>query len=155
VRTTIRSLERGPEVRAAFSRYGREPGDALTFAAEDLMEEAGWPAAVDGCDFVLHVASPVPHANPKDGESVIGPAREGTLRVLRAASNAGVECVVLTSAFGTVGFGHGRTRHQFTDDDWSIIDGPGVNTYNKSRILAERAPGTSWRPGAAAWNWPS
>ena len=70
---------------------------------------------------------------------MIIPARDGALRVLHAARDAGVKRVVLTSAFHAVGFGHPHTDHVFTEDDWSVIDGPGVDAYGKSKILAERA----------------
>ena len=70
---------------------------------------------------------------------MIVPARDGALRVLRAARDAGVKRVVLTSAFHAVGFGHPHTDHVFTEADWSVIDGPGVDAYGKSKILAERA----------------
>ncbi len=103
------------------------------------MDDAGWSAAVDGCDFVLHVASPLPPRIPENEDDVILPARDGTLRVLKAAHDARITRVVLTSAFGTVGFGHGRTDHEFTDDYRSIIVGPAVNTYIKSKTIDERA----------------
>lgn len=139
VRTTVRSLDREPGVRALLRAGGQEPGDRLGFVEAELTTDDGWEAAVADCDFVLHVASPLPFGSPKDENEVIIPARDGTLRVLRAARNAGVKRVVLTSAFGTIGFGYGRTDHEFTEDDWSIIDGPGVNAYYKSKIVAERA----------------
>jgi nucleoside-diphosphate-sugar epimerase len=64
---------------------------------------------------------------------------KGPLRVLRAARDAGVKRVVLTSAFHAVGYGHPHTDHVFTEDDWSVLDGPGTSTYGKSKTLAERA----------------
>jgi nucleoside-diphosphate-sugar epimerase len=70
---------------------------------------------------------------------VIVPAREGTLRVLRAARDAGVRRVVLTSAFHAVGYGHPHNGHTFTEDDWTVLDGPGVDAYGRSKTLAERA----------------
>ena len=139
VRTTVRSKRREPEVRAALVDAGMVHGDALTFVEADLTSDAGWNAAVKGCDFVLHVASPVQTGKVRDENDVLTPAREGTLRVLRAAREAGVQRVVLTSAFHAVGFGHPHTDHVFTEDDWSVIDGPGVDAYGKSKILAERA----------------
>lgn len=139
VRTTVRSLEREPEVRTLLRDAGRPAGDRLSFVAADLTRDAGWADAVAGCDAVLHVASPLPHGVPKNEDDVIVPARDGTLRVLRAARDAGVGRVVLTSAFGAVGFGHGRTGHEFTEDDWTVLDGPGVSAYNKSKTIAERA----------------
>ncbi|MEV2193476.1 aldehyde reductase [Streptomyces phaeochromogenes] len=138
VRTTVRSLEREPAVRAALTDVGTTRGERLSFVAADLRSDAGWADAVSGCDVVLHVASPVHTGKVKNEQDVIGPAREGTLRVLRAARAAGVKRVVMTSAFHAVGFGHKHTDRTFTEDDWSVLDGPGVDAYGKSKILAER-----------------
>ena len=86
VRTTVRSLNREADIRAMLKAGGAaEPGAALSFAAADLMSDAGWPEAVAGCDYVLHVASPIPLLMPKNEDDLIIPAREGALRVLRAA----------------------------------------------------------------------
>jgi nucleoside-diphosphate-sugar epimerase len=139
VRTTVRSLQREREVRAVLAGAGMVHGDALSFVAADLTGDAGWAEAVDGCDFVLHVASPVHLGKVERDDDVVVPAREGTLRVLRAARDAGVQRVVLTSAFHAVGFGHPHTDRTFTEDDWSVLDGPGVDAYGRSKILAERA----------------
>lgn len=139
VRTTVRSLSKEAAVRAVLTDAGMERGDALEFVAADLTDDAGWPAAVAGCDHVLHVASPVHIGKVDDEQSVIGPARDGALRVLRAARDAGVSRVVLTSAFHAVGFGHPHTDHVFTEDDWSVLDGPGMDAYGRSKVLAERA----------------
>lgn len=139
VRTTVRSLGREAEVRAVLSRGGREPGAALSFVAADLTSDGGWAEAVDGCDYVLHVASPVLPGAVENEDDVIVPAREGALRVLRAARDGGVERVVITSAFHAIGFGYGRTDHVFTESDWTILDGPGVDAYGRSKTLAERA----------------
>ena len=40
---------------------------------------------MEGCDYVLHVASPVMMENPKDENELITPALEGTKNVLKAA----------------------------------------------------------------------
>ncbi len=134
VRTTVRSLARESAVRAALT-----DSDDLSFVSADLMSDEGWAEAVSGCDFVLHVASPVHLGAVADENDLIAPAREGTLRVLRAARDAGVERVVLTSAFHAVGWGHPPTDHTFTEEDWSVLDGPGIDAYGKSKTLAERA----------------
>ncbi|GAA3206105.1 SDR family oxidoreductase [Dactylosporangium siamense] len=139
VRTTVRSPAREGEVRAVLEGAGMVRGDALSFVAADLTADTGWAEAVDGCDFVLHVASPVHLGKVRHDDDVIVPARDGTLRVLRAARDAGVKRVVLTSAFHAVGFGHPHTGHTFTEDDWSVLDGPGVDAYGRSKTLAERA----------------
>jgi nucleoside-diphosphate-sugar epimerase len=139
VRTTVRSLKREAEVRAMLKTGGAEPGDKLSFSAADLMSDAGWPAAVAGCDFVLHVASPFPLGAPKHEDDLIVPAREGALRVLRAARDAGVKRVVLTSSFAAIGYGHKPTDRPFTEEDWTDPSGGGVSAYVKSKTLAERA----------------
>ncbi|MFD1374090.1 NAD-dependent epimerase/dehydratase family protein [Actinoplanes sichuanensis] len=109
------------------------------FVHADLLSDDGWKAAAAGCDYVLHVASPVRPGHVANEDDLIVPAREGTLRVLRAAADAGVKRVVLTSAFHAVGFGHPHTSHVFTEDDWSVMNGPGMDAYGRSKVLAERA----------------
>lgn len=139
VRSTVRSLAREPSVRDVLTRAGMTRGDALEFVAADLTRDDGWADAMAGVDAVLHVASPVAPGKVADESEVIKPARDGALRVLRAARDAGVRRVVLTSAFHAVGFGHPHSHDRFTEDDWSPIDGPGVDAYGRSKILAERA----------------
>lgn len=139
VRTTVRSAAREEDVRAQLRTAGAEPGDALSFAVADLTSDEGWPAAVEGCEYVLHVASPFPPAPPKHEDELIVPAREGALRVLRAARDGGVKRVVLTSSFAAIGYGHPQGGGDFTEADWSDVNGPGVSAYAKSKTLAERA----------------
>lgn len=139
VRTTVRSLEREQAVRDVLSDAGMVDGDALSFVAADLLSDDGWPAAVSGVDHVLHVASPVQPGHVENEDDLIVPAREGTLRVLRAAHAAGITRVVLTSAFHAVSWGWPHDDHVFTEADWTILDGPGVDAYGKSKTLSERA----------------
>jgi nucleoside-diphosphate-sugar epimerase len=139
VRTTVRSLGREADVRAMLQQGGSEPGDRLQFVEADLMRDAGWPAAVSGCEYVLHIASPFPSTLPKDENELIVPARDGALRVLRAARDAGVKRVVLTSSFAAVGYGHPEQQTLFTEKDWTDPTKPDVMPYTKSKTLAERA----------------
>ena len=115
------------------------PGDRLSFVAADLTNDAGWPEAVAGCDYVLHVASPLPERVPKDENELIVPAREGTLRVLRASRDAGVKRVVLTSSFAAIGYGHKQRNEPFTERDWTDPNCDDVLPYTKSKTLAEHA----------------
>jgi nucleoside-diphosphate-sugar epimerase len=138
VRTTVRSLKREADVRAMLKVAGVEPGDRLSFVAADLENDAGWAEAVAGCEYVLHVASPLPASVPKDEDELIIPAREGTLQVLRAARDAGVKRVVLTSSFAAVGYGHEPQDTPFNETNWSVLNGDGT-AYGKSKTLAERA----------------
>src|SRR4051794_40105888 len=133
VRTTVRSLSREPEVR---EMAGDGP---LEVVAADLTDDAGWAEAVAGCEYVLHVASPFPLAQPKHEDELIVPARDGALRVLRAAREAGVRRVVLTSSFAAVGYGHGHPDTVYDETSWTEVDGPGVSAYAKSKTVAERA----------------
>jgi nucleoside-diphosphate-sugar epimerase len=142
VRTTVRNLKREGEVRAMLKQGGAKPGDRLSFFATDLENDAGWPQAVAGCEYVLHVASPLPPNMPKHEDELIVPAREGTLRVLRAARDAGVKRVVLTSSFAAIGYGHPPRKTPFNETDWTDLNGDGVYAYVKSKTLAE----------GAAWN---
>ena len=139
VRTTVRNLQREPQVRAMLKQGGAEPGDRLSFVAADLQSDAGWPQAVADCDHVLHVASPFPAHVPKHEDELIVPAREGALRVLRASRDAGVKRVVLTSSFAAIGYGQAPQSAPFNETNWSNTTGADVTAYVKSKTLAERA----------------
>lgn len=138
VRTSVRSLERAEHVRELLRQGGAEPGEQLSFAVADLEQDAGWAQAVAGCDYVLHMASPFPATLPKHEDELIVPAREGALRVLRAARDHGVRRVVLTSSFAAIGYGQ-KQRAPYDESNWTNPDGAGVQPYTKSKTLAERA----------------
>ncbi|WP_136707329.1 aldehyde reductase [Agromyces sp. H66] len=137
VRTTLRSLARADEVRALVRAGGADPA-GLEYAQTDLLHDDGWRDAVAGATFVLHVASPFPVRQPKDPDELIAPARDGSLRVLRAARDAHVRRVVLTSSFAAVGYSS-RPDRPFTEDDWTDPDDPGLSPYVRSKAVAERA----------------
>ncbi len=139
VHTTVRSSAREADVRTMVAACGVVGRERLTFTVADLTSDDGWPEAVADCDYVLHVASPFPTDDPEHEEDVIVPARDGTLRVLRAARDAGIRRVVLTSSFAAVGYGHGTLDREFTEEDWTNLDGRGITAYVKSKVLAERA----------------
>ncbi|MEV4265092.1 NAD-dependent epimerase/dehydratase family protein [Kribbella sp. NPDC049584] len=137
VRTTVRSTARSAELRAAVRRGGADDA-GLEIVEADLMSDDGWPAAVAGCSEVHHVASPIPLTQPEDPDELIVPAREGTLRVLRAARDAGARRVVLTSSFAAVGYTP-KPSAEFTEDDWTDPATPGLAPYPRSKAIAERA----------------
>lgn len=139
VRTTVRSLKRERDVRAMLKEGGAEAGDRLSFIAADLENDAGWSEAVAGCDYVLHVASPFPPNIPRHEDELIVPAREGTLRVLRASREAGIKRVVLTSSFAAIGYGKKPQKMPFDETSWTDPNGDDVLPYVKSKTLAERA----------------
>jgi nucleoside-diphosphate-sugar epimerase len=140
-RTTVRDPAREAEVRADVGSQV-ELGDRLAVVAADLTEDRGWPEAVDGCDYVLHVASPFPPAQPKDPDELIVPAREGTLRVLRASLEAGVRRVVVTSSVAAVrnaGPDPGSDGREFSEADWTDPDNEHLTPYTRSKTIAELA----------------
>jgi nucleoside-diphosphate-sugar epimerase len=138
VRTTVRSLQREAAVRAMLENAGAKLADRLSFFAADLERDDGWPEAVAGCDFVLHVASPMPPVAPKSEDEVIVPARDGVLRVLRAARDAQVRRVVLTSSCGAIYYGHPLQKAPFDESSWTNLDGE-MGAYVKSKAIAERS----------------
>ena len=141
VRTTVRAHGREADVRAQLEQGGAtsEQAASVEFVAADLLSDEGWPQAVDSATYVLHVASPFPEIQPKDENELIVPAREGALRVLRAARDGGIARVVQTSSFAAIGHGRPPAGRPFTEEDWTDPNAPGVQPYAKSKTLAERA----------------
>jgi dihydroflavonol-4-reductase len=142
-RTTVRNLGAAGEVRATIGRIAANAG-AIEFMAADLNSDVGWADAVTGADYVLHVASPVPTVDPKFDDELVGPARDGTLRVLKAARDAGVKRVVMTSSISAIMFGRGVREKPFTEADWTNeTNRADTSPYDRAKTIAERA----------AWAW--
>jgi nucleoside-diphosphate-sugar epimerase len=141
VRTTVRSLKREADVHAMLKEGGgdSQSDGRLSFFVADLENDGGWHEAVAGCEYVLHVASPFPSDVPKNDDELIVPAREGALRVLRVARDAGVKRVVLTSSFAAIGYGHPPQNDPFNETDWTDLTADGLTAYVKSKTIAERA----------------
>lgn len=118
VRGTLRSPEREAGLRKTFMKH-TSFDDRLEFVIANLENDKGWNSAAEGCQYILHVASPFPPQPPRHEDDIIKPAREGTLRVLNAAVGANVKRVVLTSSIAAIEAGNecadGKT---FTEDDW-------------------------------------
>jgi nucleoside-diphosphate-sugar epimerase len=140
VRTTVRDRKREQAVRDAVAAAGAQDGARLSVHQADLMSDDGWADAVSGCRHVLHVASPFPPVQPKDPDELIVPARDGALRVLRAALDAGVERIVMTSSVAAVRGSRDSTEQTpFTEADWTDGDDTKLTPYVRSKTLAERA----------------
>lgn len=139
VRTTVRRPERQADVLSMLREGGVARPEGVAFFTADLTRDDGWQQAVAGCDYVLHVASPLSTTVPKDENEMIIPARDGTLRVLRAARTAGVKRVVITSSLGAIGYGHPPRDEPFDETDWTNLAGVDGQPYIKSKTLAERA----------------
>jgi nucleoside-diphosphate-sugar epimerase len=137
VRATVRDLAREGAVRAALAK-AVDAGDRLSFHAAELTSDAGWDAATDGCDYVLHVASPLGVAEPKNPDELIVPARDGARRAVGAAIKAGVKRVVLTSSVAATS--HAGGGDTLSDESvWTDLSKGKVSAYSQSKTLAERA----------------
>lgn len=134
VRGTIRDVAKAGRARAALGLSEAE----LPFVAADLSSDAGWAEAAAGCTHVQHVASPFPPGAPKHEDDLIVPARDGALRVLRAARDSGVRRVVMTSSVAAIAYGHDPGR-PFTEADWTDPASPDAYPYARSKTIAERA----------------
>lgn len=132
VRTTVRSLARKPA----------DHDDRLTVFVADLTSDAGWDAAVAGCDYVLHVASPLGGGDSKDPDELIVPARDGALRVLKAATKAEVKRVVMTSSCAAATPPRTGEGGVFDETVWTDLEAERLNAYRKSKVISERA---AWR----------
>ena len=140
VRGTLRSENRKNEVKHAMQKHSSNQ-ENLELVITDLLSDEGWDEAVEGCDYVLHVASPFVLIEPDNEDDLIKPAVEGSLRVLKTCSGTDVKKVVLTSSFAAIGYGHDKEIYDETD--WSISNNTSgtIGAYAKSKTNAEKA---SW-----------
>jgi dihydroflavonol-4-reductase len=148
VHTTVRSRSREASLRALLQANAQahapahapaDIGERLHVFEADLTADAGWAEAAAGCGFVAHLASPLPRGVPKHADELIVPARDGALRALRAARDAGAQRVVMTSSVAAVAYGHGAGERRYTEADWTQLSQPGLTPYIRSKTIAERA----------------
>jgi len=138
VNTTLRSLSKKDTVISALKDAGLVDFGNLHFFEADLIADKGWNEATEACNYVLHVASPFPLVEPEDENELIIPARDGSLRVLKAAKYSGVKRVVITSSFAAIGYSEDRKNHIFTEEDWTD-ENASLAPYIKSKTIAEKA----------------
>jgi nucleoside-diphosphate-sugar epimerase len=138
VKTTLRSLSNKDKIIQGLTAGGLKDFADLSFYQAELTTDQGWDEAVKDCDYVLHIASPFPAKEPKDENELIIPARDGALRVLKAAKNAGIKRTVLTSSFAAIGYSINTKDHVFTEADWTDENAP-ISAYIKSKTIAEKA----------------
>ena len=138
VRTTVRDLKSEPAVRAALAK-AVDAQDRLSFYAANLTSDAGWDAATSGCDYVLHVASPLGVPAPKNPDELIIPARDGAKRAINAAIKAGVKRVVMTSSVAATSGPPNGPDSVKDEATWTDITDPAVSAYARSKTIAERA----------------
>ena len=143
VRASIRSLAKADAARRGIAALGVD-ATGVEFVAATLDADAGWAEAAKGADYVLHVASPIPTTDPKTDDEIVRPARDGALRVLKAARDAGVKRVVMTSSVAAIAYGRGGRETPHTEADWTDeTNRADTSAYERSKTIAERA----------AWDW--
>ncbi|XP_048559901.1 cinnamoyl-CoA reductase 1-like isoform X2 [Triticum urartu] len=77
--------------------------ESLSLFKADVLDRAALAAAVEGCQGVFHVASPVPADKTVDPESeIMVPAVKGTLNILEVCSSLKVQKVVVVSSTAAV-----------------------------------------------------
>ncbi len=135
VRTSLRSMHRKSEVIESITKVV-DCTDQIEFCELDLTEDAGWDEAIQGCDYVLHVASPLMLGFPKNPDDIIQPAVNGLKRCIKSAVKNKVKRFVMTSSFAAIGSGF-KNKTNFDDNDWTDLKNPNLNPYNISKTKAE------------------
>ena len=135
VHSTLRSRAKEDAVRKLLA----VDNSRLKFFVADLNRDDGWADAMSGCSHVAHVASPFPGKAARDDNELIVPARDGALRALRAAKQAGVTRFVMTSSVAAIAYGRPKGEYTFTEADWTDVSHPETSAYVKSKTIAERA----------------
>ena len=133
---SLRNISKAHEVETAIKQH-IEIKDNLEFCQLDLLIDNGWEEAINGCDFVLHVASPYVSYQPKDENELIKPAVEGTSRVLKFAKKFGVKRVVVTSSVVAM-LGDANASIDINSKSWTNINAKNVSAYVKSKTMAEK-----------------
>ncbi|OZB19262.1 MAG: NAD-dependent dehydratase [Hyphomonas sp. 34-62-18] len=137
---TARSAAKAGPLNQTLSAYAGRPV-SIPIREADLSSDKGWAEAAEGMDYVHHIASPIPATVPKNADELILPARDGALRVLKAAKAAGVKRVVMTSSMAACAYGWGDKRpNPVTEEHWSQdTGGADMTPYIRSKLIAERA----------------
>ena len=136
VNGTVRSLDREGEIRDGLSASGTSHS-ALKLLSVDLNSDDGWDEAMSGCEYVLHVASPI-SLEDQDEDYFVKPAVAGVKRALSFAKKHSVKKVVLTSSVAAI-FDTMEKKDYYDESDWSDPENPAISYYSKSKTLAERA----------------
>lgn len=136
---SLRGTVRDPAKHGGLAASLGLPPAQLPLFAADLTSDKGWAEAVAGCDYVMHIASPLPATTPQSADELIVPAREGALRALRFARDAGAKRLVMTSSVAAICYGRDDGKSMFTEADWTNPDHPDAYPYVKSKTIAERA----------------
>ena len=137
VRGSVRNLFKSDEVTKGIKKI-IDPKGNLEYCELNLLQDKGWESAMEGCDYVLHVASPYITSEPKDENELIKPAVEGTQRALTAAKKAGIKRIVLTSSMVAM-LGDANGSININSNTWTNLNIKGISAYAKSKTLAEKS----------------
>ena len=135
VKGSLRSRARESEIRNALSKVVNAE-NRLEICELDLLKDDGWDDAVSGCDYVMHVASPLLDREPKDQDEIIRPAHEGLMRAIKSSVRNKIKRFVMTSSFSAIGYGH--VKDVFDESHWTDTTQK-IGAYNKSKAIAEKA----------------
>ena len=143
---STRKLDREAELRAALEAHLSDASalERLRVVELDLLQDAGWDAAMAGVDVLMHTASPFPIQQTENEDTVIRTAVDGSLRAVKAAQKAGIRRVVMTSSSVAIMYTElPSDRGAYDERDWTDLTDPRSNGYVKSKTMAERA----------VWDW--
>ena len=99
-------------------------------------------SAIEGSTFVVHIASPISDGYETE-ESLVGPAVNGTMAVMKACAQNNVRrCVITSSIAAIMHMDPADTPAVYNEACWSNPGRPGgLSWYAKSKTLAEK---TAW-----------
>ena len=136
VNGSVRSPERKEEVFEALQKHNT-PTENLNLFTLNLTEDDGWDEGMEGCDYLLHVASPIALENHNE-DFFVKPAVAGVKRAFKYAKKHNVKKVVLTSSVAAI-FDTLEEKTDYDETDWSDPENPSISHYAKSKTLAEKA----------------
>jgi len=136
---TVRNKDLIDQTKETIKKHA--PIEKLSFIELDLLKDDGWDEAAKGCKYIFHIASPFPMKVSRDREFLLPVAVDGTLRVLNAGINAGVEQIIKTSSIVAMFRKPNRSNpYTFGENDWTDENWiEGVNDYFLSKTKAEKA----------------
>ena len=136
VNGSVRSPERKDEIFQALQNHNTST-ENLNIFTFDLNDDEGWDEGMEGCDYLLHVASPIALEN-HDEDFFVKPAVAGVNRAMKFAKKHNVKKVVLTSSVAAI-YETMESKSYYDENDWSDPENPAISHYSKSKTLAERA----------------
>jgi len=136
VNGSLRSPKRKDEIIEALKNKNT-PIENLNLFVFNLTEDNGWDEGMQGCDYLLHIASPL-SVKAYDDDFFVKPAVAGVKRAFKFAKKHNIKKVVLTSSVAAI-IETDEEKEYFDENDWSDIDCREISSYAKSKTMAERA----------------